>query len=282
MSTNIKLKRLGNGDAFNWRMTNSSFLIESNSERKNNIFGEPDIIKESEYILFDCGNTVFAKLRELDENGEINLDKLTTIFISHMDDDHIGSLKSLIQYMFYIRKKSMHIVCGETLFDNLYVYLKEINNELINYTIEGKTLFYIETHKNASIGRLNKTKLYFQVFEVEHYQPTYGLKLFDPNGKVNLMISGDTIPSKNILNILLHKTIGTEIVDNANKTVLFHDFSSWDCPEMQKHTCNKALEKTYPKEVIENLNKYHNNEPFLSGWIKMDDDVISSYKIINN
>ena len=78
----IKYKQLGNGGAFDYGQCNSSFLIESNNE----------------YLLFDCGYSVFGELRKQDAdiNTTVDLAKLTTIYISHMDDDHMGSLKSLI------------------------------------------------------------------------------------------------------------------------------------------------------------------------------------------
>lgn len=276
-SCNVKFKRIGNGGAFNWKMTNSSFLINCIVQEETTIPNTAPTTKES-YLLFDCGYSVFPKLMELDEAGEIDINNLTSIFISHMDGDHIGSLKILIQYMYYMKNKVLRILCGEKLFDELYNHLYEINATVENFTSIRNQICNIESieHKEWFLNN----GVVFQPFEVEHYQPAYGLKTYDPNQQYNLIISGDTIPTRNILNVIN----SNEVYDNHAWTasVVFHDYSTWDCPEKQVHSCDKALNNTYPKEVIENLNKYHNNESFLSGWVKLDKDIISSYKVITN
>ena len=49
----MKIKQLGNGGAFDYNQTNSSFLIE---------------LETNDYLLFDCGYNVFSKLRELGDD----------------------------------------------------------------------------------------------------------------------------------------------------------------------------------------------------------------------
>ena len=82
----IKVRVLGSGGAFNTEMTNSSFLIEI----------------DDEVILFDCGYNVFTKLRELEATEPDIIQSIDKVIISHMDDDHMGSVKSLIYYRFYV------------------------------------------------------------------------------------------------------------------------------------------------------------------------------------
>ena len=113
----IKIKQLGNGGAFDYKLTNSSFLIQT---------------KEESYFLFDCGYSVYAELRKQDEVGEIDLNKLKYIYISHMDDDHMGSLKTLIYYMFFILKKRVHIIAYDVVFKELQTYLSDIDGVVEN------------------------------------------------------------------------------------------------------------------------------------------------------
>ena len=58
------VQQIGNGGAFDYNKTNSSFLI--------NLSNTSNITHPS-YLLFDCGNNVFAKLRkmEVEQNIEI-------------------------------------------------------------------------------------------------------------------------------------------------------------------------------------------------------------------
>ena len=96
----MKIKQIGNGGAFNYKETNSSFLIENNRK----------------YLLFDCGHSVYQKLRELEEASEISLKDLKAVYISHFDDDHIGSLKTLIYYQYFINNIIMDIINADVVY----------------------------------------------------------------------------------------------------------------------------------------------------------------------
>ena len=74
------VQQLGNGGAFDYNKTNSSFLINLSNE---NYYS---------YLLFDCGNNVFAKLRKMEIEQNIKIIKyIDHVFISHFNDDHDGS-----------------------------------------------------------------------------------------------------------------------------------------------------------------------------------------------
>lgn len=73
----IEIKFLGTGGAFETQLTNSSAIVTHNGQR----------------LLVDCGHSVFPKL--------INLDLAKTIggvLVTHLHDDHVGSLSSLILF----------------------------------------------------------------------------------------------------------------------------------------------------------------------------------------
>lgn len=57
------------------------------------------------FILFDCGMTVFNQVKDLIKEYD-NLD----IIITHLHNDHAGSLSQLIQYNYFILGKKSRII----------------------------------------------------------------------------------------------------------------------------------------------------------------------------
>lgn len=81
------LKFIGIGCAFNPEMGNTSaFMKTDNGER---------------LVLFDCGEDVFKRIKSL---GILNGVKYVDIFITHNHSDHMGSLGTLLSYLYYIHK----------------------------------------------------------------------------------------------------------------------------------------------------------------------------------
>nr|DAG96499.1 MAG TPA: RNaseZ [Herelleviridae sp.] len=80
----MKLKPLGVGSAFNSQEygNNSWYFV-----RRNQVF------------MIDCGSTVFNSFKEkgLDKYDSVN------VIITHFHTDHIGSLGTLIEYLFYVK-----------------------------------------------------------------------------------------------------------------------------------------------------------------------------------
>lgn len=69
------------------------------------------IIRDNNLLLIDCGGTVFSELFRMDQNNGFlkNKDKIEVV-ITHMHDDHTGSLSTLIYYCVYVLKKSIKII----------------------------------------------------------------------------------------------------------------------------------------------------------------------------
>ena len=151
----MELNFLGRGAAFNPKEGNTSayFTID------NQLF------------LIDCGESVFAKLMELDL---LNNMKKINLMITHTHSDHIGSLGSLVMYAYYQLRISLNIILPEKAkyLENIKDLLKVFGctKEMYNFVREQEfdekyeefqNIRYIETShcdELASYGLLFNTK----------------------------------------------------------------------------------------------------------------------------
>lgn len=251
----IKIKQLGNGGAFDYLSVNSSFLIES--------------AKES-YLLFDCGYSVYAELRRQDSLGEIDLNKLKYIYISHMDDDHMGSLKTLIYYMFFILKKRVHILAYGNVFKELKVYLSDIDGYVENVVKIKDSLFNLIEIGFDNCCILDSVKIY--PTPTTHFKECWGLR-FQLDRYNEFLISADTKAHNGIANCLSYNTL----------KFAFHDYSTWNQEDSQVHCCESDFNRIYFDEYRQNkIIKYHNNEDFDGKWRSFSSIVESLPKNIKN
>ena len=248
----IKIKQLGNGGAFDYKLTNSSFLIET---------------KEESYFLFDCGHSVYAELRKQDEAKEIDLNKLKYIYISHMDDDHIGSLKTLIYYMFFILKKRVHIIAYGAVFKELKTYLSDIDGIVENEVKIKDSLFNMLEIPSAEYLVLDSFNI--KATFTNHFKPCFGLK-FKLKDKSYFIISGDTKAYHGLI---------PELRD-MNLKFAFHDFSNWNCKSSQVHCCEEDYNSIYDASIRLKIIKYHNSEDFKTEWRTLNEITDSLYEEI--
>lgn len=237
----LKVKQIGNGGAFNFKETNSSFLIQT----------------ENQITLFDCGYSVYPKLRIMDEDksDSFSLKDLTKVYISHFDDDHIGSLKTLIYYQFFINEIVMEVLVDKKLYNEMVDFLKEIDGYNENYKkvkAEMVKIKYITSEKFDGCT--------FITTPTSHHVECFGLAIF--NDDKFILISGDTRAVKEL------EKITERHINKDKQVIVFHDFSNWDCPEKQVHMCKSDMEKTYSDNFIIILNKYHNDDiNYIKDWI---------------
>ena len=248
----IKIKQIGNGGAFDYKSVNSSFLIDTGNDS---------------YFLFDCGHSVFAELRRQHDTGEIDLKKLKYVYISHNDDDHIGSLKTLIYFMYFNFGKRLQIiaVCNPDIdvygrvanftddIDGFYENDQKIIDDIFNMIlIEENEVFRVDGFSIKSLRSY-------------HLKPCFGL-IFDcyvdldqPSKK--FVITGDTKASSSI----------SSVISSDEIKFVYHDFSNWNKPSSQVHCCESDFEKIYNEDIKSKIIKYHNNAEFVPDWRTFDE-----------
>lgn len=234
----MKIKQIGNGGAFNYKETNSSFLIENNRK----------------YLLFDCGHSVYQKLRELEEASEISLKDLKAVYISHFDDDHIGSLKTLIYYQYFINNIIMDVIVAEDLYQEMNYFLRDLDGYNDNFEKVSAQMFDIYSINNYCELYYNDMTL--TTISCNHHIDCFGLQLRNEENDKMIIISGDTTAIDS-----LDESYFYEKSKNPDAEILvFHDFSNWDCPEKQVHMCKTNMEEMYNQDFIKVLNFYHNDD----------------------
>ncbi|WNM50996.1 metal-dependent hydrolase [Staphylococcus phage Alsa_3] len=124
----MKLKPLGIGSAFN------------SQEYGNNSWY---FLKNNKIFIIDCGSTVFNTFKEkgLDKYESVN------VIITHLHTDHIGSLGTLIEYLFYVKGFKPDIITDIHLRKDLRTLLsisgiEESMYNLITNTYEDKEVYH--------------------------------------------------------------------------------------------------------------------------------------------
>jgi len=271
----MKVIQLGNGGAFDYDQTNTSFLIDVSKDFTN-------------YLLFDCGYSVFSRLRALEIKYSRELIKYTnTIFISHMDDDHIGSLKTLIYYRYFILQETTNIICHDELKNELKFGIKVDSKKYDIITLEKDCNKIIK-----SCNRNDLDYIKFKFIKAYHYKTCYGLMLTEKLGNVTtfLYLSGDTKVSEDQIDALNH--IHDSIRDGECKNdkylaLAFHDYSNWNSYDQQVHTCEYDWNKYYVDSKTNELKypflrKCHTGESIENELPEKFDDLFIPFKKINN
>lgn len=192
----MKLKPLGFGSAFNSQEygNNSWYFV-----RKNQVF------------MIDCGSTVFNTFKEkgLDKYNSVN------VIITHLHTDHIGSLGTLIEYLFYVKGFKPDIITDIHLKKDLRTYLsisgiEEDMYNLITNSYNDKEAY----HSNLGITFL----------ETDHVPQlqSYSIMIDFWDTQTRVYYSGDSSKLPDPLNIL----------DNSELKVehIYIDFSIKDSP----------------------------------------------------
>lgn len=266
------IQQIGNGGAFDFESVNSSFLINIGT------------LEKPSYILFDCGHSVFAELRRMEKDGTEIIKYIDYIYISHFDDDHDGSLKTLGYYRYFVLNLTTNLLITP-LAKELAKRLQGINSQIKFGEKIPADIFKFKTNINY-IGEDTKRKTYaYNNIKCSHHVDGYGLVLGEiqtPNGfsefRSMLYISGDTkvnnhsneiiqmvFENKQKMKEFKDHTLKNDFLEEfENSYLIFHDYSEWDAYDQQTHTCKQDFEKYYNKAIEGGIkiNKYHNNGIF--------------------
>lgn len=220
---------IGDGNAFS--DNNSSFYIEVANGKTY-----------SKKILFDCGYSIFQTLKK---HHPIILKEMEYVYISHMDDDHIGSLKTLLYYRYFILGLKTKILCNYALSETMHNYLKNLTYEIKSGREVYAPIFEIRTLNELG----GDSQVLLKSFPVNHIQPCYGLCV-SCNG-YQLYITADTKADYKIEEFVDNNTT------NYDNMLIFHDYSPWNVPSRQVHACDSDIAAEYSQKFQDKIIKYH-------------------------
>lgn len=169
------LKFLGSGSAFHAERGNNSAYMEF----------------AKELFLFDAGSDVFTKLIQfklLEKKARVN------IFITHLHSDHIGSLGTIIDYLYYkVYNQDMSNICvyfpSEAIAEVLT--LQGVPRDHYNLFLNKWDELYIPT-----LGRKQPEYSFYETKHTENLDykgqtNTYSIEFIIPN-EFSFFYSGDT------------------------------------------------------------------------------------------
>lgn len=232
--------QLGNGSALNPININSSFLIEGSDSS----------------LLIDCGYNVYRNLFSL-----YNYKKIRYIYITHMDDDHIGSLRALMYDLYFNCGIIPTIIVDQSLYYEMSKYLEMHTGVVEGGIKKRKKLYDLHVVSTKAISKLTlglNDILWYRTFKNLHYQNGAGISFWSNKTRNAASITGDTVPCHNIVDEF------DSMSSNGFNYTMYHDFSNWNEPSKQVHSCKDSIKESYPTGMIEKLKYYHNDEEFTS------------------
>lgn len=241
----FKLKPLGFGSAFN------------SQEYGNNSWY---FIEDKEVFMIDCGSTVFNTFRAkgLDEYKKIN------IIITHMHTDHVGSLGTLIEWMYYVKGVRVNVLVSVELETDILNYLEIVGIEYRMFNV------YVTSDDKDYITK-NNIEVIFA--ETEHVSQliTYSITLI--RNKTDMIIySGDT----------------TEKFESGNDLLFLHyDWCMVNYKNLELHGLyldvslnNSPVHARYPNNTMRTCDRLTDDlNKFNTGVVIMHlDDTVENYK----
>ena len=231
----MKVTVIGTGSAFSPENTNTSFVVET---------------KKGQTVLVDCGYNVFGTLKK--DYPEL-LAKIDHVLITHLHDDHIGSLGTLVFYKYFVEgRRDFFIISTDAIIEDVRIQKIAKGKLLKGSVLEDAAFAYLnsisgERGRSLDVRGINTNHM------VEH---SVGFVFLDERNFI--FISGDTKAHAGI-ELELNK-----IALNRNG-IIFHDYSGWDCPSRNVHACANDMEAEYSKEFNDAVQKVHNDDPLLVG-----------------
>lgn len=243
--------QLGNGGGLDPLMTNSSFLIE---------------VDKDVYLLFDCGFNVMEKLLKLqEEDNRFRVDLIKYVYVSHIHDDHVGNLETLMFYNYFTNNIVITFIApNEEVYNYMQLKLQpkllHSNRVVNNFKLASimkltDTVYKLPNTTNRAIKRLTET------YHGDCQSNGLIIRLRKNTSTHYLVITGDTKASS-----LLEDEI-TEMCGGSNDIIIYHDLSTWDEPSKNVHACKSEIRREYTEEFQSKLIYYHTgSEDFIDTW----------------
>ena len=159
------LNFIGTGGAFSKKNVNNSAYYYINDK----------------LVLFDCGETVFHQILNIDLINE-NINSID-IIITHFHSDHVGSLGSLLFYCRFKGIKDVNIVFPIKEFPYLLLKLFGISEDMFNVKSPKEIDYYYLKEYEQLHGDIDKDGNLITI-------PSFGYHLINDND--NFFYSGDT------------------------------------------------------------------------------------------
>ena len=241
----FKLESLGFGSAFNSQEygNNSWYFIENDK-----------------VFMIDCGSTVFNTFRAkgLDEYKEIN------IIITHMHTDHVGSLGTLVEWMYYVKSVRVNVLVSIELEADILNYLEIVGIEYCMFNI-------VVTHDDKDYITKGNIEVTFQKTNHVPQLESYSLTLIRNKAEM-IIYSGDT----------------TERFEGGNDWLFLHyDWCMTNYKGLELHGLyldvsinNSPVHSSYPNNTMGTCDRLTNDlNRFNTEVVIMHlDDTIENYK----
>ncbi len=227
----MNLRFLGVGGAFDPEFGSSSALVESGADT---------------LTLIDCGCTTYLDLRR---TGMV--DRVTHVLITHMHDDHVGSLGSLIYHHYYINGRKLELVYPSALHQPLLTLLgQQHTSGPVAERVELREMDAESSHDSRRIGEMH----------VDWLETTDRHQKGMPSFAYLLSREGETSPRNNLIvysgdlgdpDFLFHHLEERGLTG----ATVFHDVFFPDIRN-EVHPSYKDLERHLDRWIIRG---YHNN-----------------------
>lgn len=203
---------LGIGSAFNPLENSNSAMIKTGNH----------------LLLIDCGESTF---KTLIKNNILNDVKSVDILTTHMHGDHIGSLSTLIHYLFLIKNIKA----------NIYFPSNELKEFLILSNNQEDTYNYIKIDKKEKL----LDNLYVEPFTVKHIENTNSFGYEIEYNDRTIIYTGDSAELPHNIN---------DKLSNKENITLYQDVSLYD---VKAHFYYKDLIKEINKDVTHKVFAMH-------------------------
>ena len=235
---------LGVGSAF-VPDTATSFLVHGSFLKNKRITGD---------VLIDCGRGVFSRLLELNYPIERIVDG-GAIFITHLHEDHISQLATLLLYAKHILgiRKPATIVLADCLWKNLVKPLSDyiVITQVVDLGSPVDTYDIAITSVSGFFGEGCDNVF---SFPADHKFPASGFA-FSCRYDTTLIFSGDTKPNR-----FVYEMWEEAVTINPNGAVVYHDldFANEDARALYiPHTTYDELLVAYPPDMVRDIVAVH-------------------------